>query len=55
MSIKTINLLASFSLFLPNIGILSIKNHLKELEIFFKEEGVIASNRDLYLPSFENN
>ena len=28
---------------------------LKELEMFFKEEGVIASNRDLYLPSFENN
>jgi len=28
---------------------------LKELEIFFKEEGIIASNRDLYLPSFENN
>ena len=30
-------------------------NDLKELEIFFKEEGVIASNRDLYLPTFENN
>ena len=28
---------------------------LKELEIFFKEEGIIASNRDLYLPTFENN
>ena len=28
---------------------------LEELEIFFKEEGIIASNRDLYLPSFENN
>ena len=28
---------------------------LKELEIFFREEGIIASNRDLYLPSFENN
>ncbi len=28
---------------------------LNELEIFFKEEGVIASNRDLYLPKFENN
>jgi len=27
---------------------------LKELEIFFKEEGIIASNRDLYLPLFEN-
>ena len=30
-------------------------NDLKELEIFFKEEGIIASNRDLYLPTFENN
>ena len=28
---------------------------LEELEIFFKEEGLIASNRELYLPSFENN
>ena len=28
---------------------------LKDLEIFFKEEGIIASNRDLYLPTFENN
>ena len=28
---------------------------LTELEIFFKEEGVIASNRELYLPKFENN
>ena len=28
---------------------------IKELEIFFKEEGIIASNRDLYLPAFENN
>ena len=28
---------------------------LKELEVFFKEEGIIASNRDLYLPSFESN
>ena len=28
---------------------------IKELEIFFKEEGTIASNRDLYLPDFENN
>ena len=25
---------------------------LKELEIFFKEEGIIASNRELYLPTF---
>ncbi len=30
-------------------------DELTELEIFFKEEGIIASNRDLYLPSFENN
>ena len=30
-------------------------NDLTELEIFFKEEGIIASNRDLYLPTFENN
>ncbi len=30
-------------------------NEIKELEIFFKEEGIIASNRDLYLPTFENN
>ena len=28
---------------------------IRELEIFFKEEGIIASNRDLYLPAFENN
>ena len=28
---------------------------LKELEIFFKEESIIASNRDFYLPTFENN
>ena len=28
---------------------------LSELEIFFKEEGIIASNRELYLPKFENN
>ena len=28
---------------------------IKELEIFFKEEGIIASNRDFYLPTFENN
>ena len=28
---------------------------LTELEIFFKEEGIIASNRELYLPTFENN
>ena len=30
-------------------------NDLTELEIFFKEEGIIASNRELYLPAFENN
>ena len=30
-------------------------DEIKELEIFFKEEGIIASNRDLYLPTFENN
>ena len=30
-------------------------NDLNELEIFFKEEGIIASNRELYLPKFENN
>ena len=30
-------------------------NDIKELEIFFKEEGIIASNRELYLPKFENN
>ena len=28
-------------------------NDLIELEIFFKEEGIIASNRELYLPTFE--
>ncbi len=28
---------------------------LQDLEIFFKEEGLIASNRELYLPTFENN
>ena len=28
---------------------------IKQLEIFFKEEGIIASNRDFYLPTFENN
>ena len=30
-------------------------DEIKELEIFFKEEGIIASNRDMYLPLFENN
>lgn len=28
---------------------------LSDLEIFFKEEGIIASNRELYLPTFEKN
>ena len=28
---------------------------INELEIFFKEEGIIASNRELYLPIFEKN
>ena len=28
---------------------------IKDLEMFFKEEGLIASNRELYLPTFENN
>lgn len=28
---------------------------IEELESFFKEEAIIASNRDLYLPTFENN
>jgi len=40
---------------LDNCGECVDKNDFKELEIFFKEEGVIASNRDLYLPTFENN
>ena len=40
---------------LDNCGEFVDINDLKELEIFFKEESVIASNRDLYLPSFENN
>ena len=31
------------------------KKELKDLEMFFKEEGLIASNRELYLPTFENN
>ena len=33
---------------------ISIKD-LTDLEIFFKEEGIIASNRELYLPTFENS
>ena len=40
---------------LENCGEFVDINDLKELEIFFKEEGLIASNRALYLPSFENN
>ena len=35
-------------------GFVEIKD-LEDLEIFFKEEGLIASNRELYLPTFENN
>ena len=31
------------------------KKEIKDLEIFFKEEALIASNRELYLPTFENN
>ena len=38
-------------IFSSNINI----NDLTELEIFFKEEGIIASNRELYLPTFENS
>jgi len=38
-----------------NCGNFVNKNDLTNLEIFFKEEGIIASNRDLYLPTFENN
>ena len=38
-----------------NCGVLVNIDELKALEIFFKEESIIASNRDLYLPSFENN
>ena len=40
---------------LENCGEFVDINDLKELEIFFKEEGLIASNRALYLPTFENN
>ena len=35
-------------------GFVEIKD-IQDLEIFFKEEGLIASNRELYLPTFENN
>ena len=40
---------------LDNCGDFVEIKDLKELEIFFKEEGIIASNRDKYLPTFENN
>ena len=40
---------------LENCGEFVDINDLKELEIFFKEEGLIASNRYLYLPTFENS
>ena len=38
-----------------NCGLIVDTDELKDLEVFFKEEGIIASNRDLYLPTFENN
>ena len=38
-----------------NCGDYIDKKDLTELEIFFKEEGIIASNRELYLPTFEKN
>ena len=40
---------------LDNCGDNINNNDLTELEKFFKEEGIIASNRELYLPTFENN
>lgn len=40
---------------LDNCGEFVDIKDLKDLEIFFKEEGLIASNRELYLPTFENN
>ena len=40
---------------LDNCGEFVDINDLEDLEVFFKEEGLIASNRDLYLPTFENN
>ena len=40
---------------LDNCGDFVEINDLKDLETFFKEEGLIASNRELYLPTFENN
>jgi len=30
-------------------------DEINELENFFREEGIIASNREYYLPTFENN
>ena len=40
---------------LDNCGNFVDIKDLKELEVFFKEEGIIASNRDFYLPTFEKN
>ena len=40
---------------LDNCGDNINNKDLTELEKFFKEEGIIASNRELYLPTFENN
>ena len=40
---------------IDNCGLIVDTKELQDLEIFFKEEGIIASNRDLYLPSFENS
>jgi len=40
---------------LDNCGEFVDINDLKDLENFFKEEGLIASNRELYLPTLENN
>ena len=40
---------------LDNCGEFVDINDLKDLEIFFKEESLIATNRELYLPTFENN
>ena len=40
---------------LDNCGNKINTSDLNELETFFKEEGIIASNRELYLPTFENN
>ena len=31
------------------------RKEINDLEMFFKEEALIASNRELYLPTFENN